>query len=253
MDSLLSFFFFLVVCCFISGSLWIFLFYDSDLNGSSKTFHVFVSFLTLLFCFWCDGSWLSSWSSHFLLISHHLSLSLFLSPSLKFEPQITDVNVSNVQHNPQFFVLCHLFLLSSSSSMSDLLLHLRVSTEFERNGRLEGSRWGYLGPRLRTTRLHPFKSSLSLSCSSAVSHLPCSSFLLLLLHCLEIFASSSAKFELFQMNPKKRTRSVKFQLCFVTVFALTCVVATQFAWGSVYSETAWHVCFLIIIFIHIHL
>lgn len=41
-----------------------------------------------------------------------------------------------------------LFLLFSprpdSSSPSDLLVRPRVSTEFERNGRLEGSRWGYL-------------------------------------------------------------------------------------------------------------
>lgn len=32
------------------------------------------------------------------------------------------------------------FLLFSPSSLSDLLMRLRVSTEFERNGRLEGSR-----------------------------------------------------------------------------------------------------------------
>lgn len=37
-------------------------------------------------------------------------------------------------------------LLFVSSSLSDLLVRPRVSTEFERNGRLEGSRWGYLSP-----------------------------------------------------------------------------------------------------------
>lgn len=48
-------------------------------------------------------------------------------------------------HNPQFFFWC--FLLSSlAPCLPDLLMPLRVSTEFERNGRLEGSRWGYLPP-----------------------------------------------------------------------------------------------------------
>lgn len=56
--------------------------------------------------------------------------------------------------------------------LSDLLMRLRVSTEFERNGRLEGSRWDYLPPDLPPPRPipdppHPLNVGFRLSSSTA--------------------------------------------------------------------------------------
>lgn len=82
-----------------------------------------------------------------------------------------------------YFLSCtiHIFFCFSSffSSLSDLLMRLRVSTEFERNGRLEGSRWGDL-PLLLPPHVSvlPFLnvgfslSVCSLSCSTRLRRKP---------------------------------------------------------------------------------
>lgn len=62
--------------------------------------------------------------------------------------------ISNAQ--PTSFFFPPFFL---SSSLSDLLMPLRVSTEFERNGRLEGSRWGLRVPPSSNPHSHPDKTN----------------------------------------------------------------------------------------------
>lgn len=116
-------------CLFLS---WFF----TDFNGS-KIFHYFVYLLL------------------FGVSLHPITRHIF---SLFFIHWNWSVNVYSAQ-STSFVISSFLF----TSSLSDLLTRPRVSTEFERNRRLEGSRWGYLPPK---------QKGFSLS-SSAVSKQSC--------------------------------------------------------------------------------
>lgn len=78
--------------------------------------------------------WLSSsfkYSSRSLIFKYDFSLEMIKKMIVMQDPHL-------------FFVSSFFPPRPDSSSPSDLLVRPRVSTEFERNGRLEGSRWGYL-------------------------------------------------------------------------------------------------------------